>query len=350
MADDELTLALQRFDLNKYLLSRGGTRSGEQHYLLRCPRCGREKLSVSLRARQWRCFICEQYGPARADGRRSAIAGAGGLFRLVQWLEGASPYRAAQIVLEATAAAPGGPSEPLLDEIAGPATGVASKRPTGLPEKCLAPNGNLPYMERRGISLADAQQFGIGYVPAEVGGWLANRLIFPVWERGVCLYWQARAMWDASEHRERWPGDKFRKSLNPSAVRHGVHYYGSSDVLLNLEQAATYPRVAITEGPTSCIRTGPSAVATFGKTLSPAQIARLVAYRVKGVDFMWDGPGPTEPQGAWPQMLAAAAALAPHMDVRLVFLPQGDPGDYRRSDLDAFRAQARPFSGAPPPI
>ena len=107
--------------------------------------------------------------------------------------------------------------------------------------------------------------------------------------------------------------------------------------------AARFPRVAICEGPTSGIRTGPSAVWTFGKVLHPQQIARLVEAGVRAVDFMWDGPTKDEPLGAWPEMVRAAAQLAPFVDVRLVFLPQGDPGDWQREHLNYFRSQARPF-------
>lgn len=187
--------------------------------------------------------------------------------------------------------------------------------------------------------MEDAREFGLGWCRE---GWLANRLIFPVWESGRCIYWQARAMWDEREHNPEW--GKFRKTLNPARERGGQIFYGSGDVVLNCEQAARFPRVAITEGPTSMIRVGPSAVATFGKQLQPAQIARLVAAGVRAVDFMWDGPSPKEPQGAWAQMIQAAGQLAPFMDVRLVFLPHGDPGDFTREELETFRAHARPYS------
>ena len=155
-------------------------------------------------------------------------------------------------------------------------------------------------------------------------------------------------MWDAHE-RHLWEPPEalpkgFRKTLNPARERFGVLYYGSGDVVLNLEQAARYERVVITEGPTSAIRVGPEAVATFGKQLQPAQIARFVRAGVRAVDFMWDGPSEKEPEGAWVQMIAAAGQLAPFMDVRLVFLPSGDPGDYTREELGFYRAHARPLS------
>jgi hypothetical protein len=59
---------------------------------------------------------------------------------------------------------------------------------------------------------------------------------------------------------------------------------------------------------------------------------------------MWDGPKGKEPQGAWPEMLTAAPWLSTFFDLRLVFLPQGDPGDWTREALQHFRAHAMPAS------
>lgn len=318
----------------------GGQRITRREWVVFCPKCGREKLTVNLEKRLWRCFICEH-----------GDYGRGNVFGLIQWVEDFSPYQTAQFILEH-----GGPQPVGVDLLPDPGFGrpdpyaePTNLVPCDLPNNCLAVTGTLPYMERRQISAADANAFGLGYCTS---GWLANRLVFPVWENGRCVYWQARAMWDESEHIPKpwrrkdgtWDPDKYRKTLNPARERDGVFYFGSGDVLLNLEQASTFPRVAITEGPTSCIRVGPSAVATFGKQLQPRQISRMISAKVQAVDFMWDGPTEKEPQGAWPQMMEAAAMLSPFLDVRMVFLPRGDPGDYSREQLEEYRRQARPFN------
>jgi hypothetical protein len=108
-------------------------------------------------------------------------------------------------------------------------------------------------------------------------------------------------------------------------------------VLLNAELAARHPRVAICEGPIDAVHAGPSAVSTFGKRLSAAQIARLVRLGVRAVDLMWDGPSTREPEGAWPEMIEAAPRLALFFDTRLVFVPANDPGTYPRERIDEFR-------------
>ena len=355
MARIDLTLALQRFDIREFCYAHGAEREGSDELLLTCPVCHEPKLTVNVVNRMWRCFRCEKYTTHAVTGKKSAVTGAGNLFTLVQLLNGGSGHAAAEYIAQH---AKGVPDDGTLPQIAAPKAEVI-RQPTGLPEKTVAITTVLPYMERRGISLADAKEFGLGWVPPEAGGWVANRIIFPVWERGQCLYWQARACWDEKEHVPRWPGDTFKKSLNPRTERDGVHYMGSTDVVLNLEQAAACAnRVVITEGPTSAIRVGRDAVATFGKQLSPKQVGKLVAFGVKAVDFMWDGPTPGKSQQwgkpnvcpchgntgcAWASMSGAAKLLQAHgIDVKIVFLPEGDPGDYTRQQLWQFRFAAVP--------
>lgn len=355
---DELTLALERFDLAAYVQHHVGQRVGRDEFLVGCPVCGKDKVSINTRTRRWHCFVCQKYerGP---DGLQHVTYGGGGVFHLVKWLEGKTSREAAQYIIEASQ--PKWVDPDALPDLVSKARAEeddGERCPAGLPEGCIPVDGTLPYMQRRGITTEDARTFGLGWVGS---GWLANRLVFPVWERGQCVYWQARACWDKEEHAQWYHDTPFRKTLNP-AVRfcgrcrvrfadnfnrchlcNGPRQFGSEDVLLNLEQASRYPRVAICEGPTSAIRTGPDAVATFGKVLQPAKIALLIRAGVKAIDFMWDGPTKTEPMGAWPEMIASASQLAPFFDVRLVFLPQSDPGDWPREALNYFRSIARPY-------
>ena len=332
-----LDLAVLRFPLLEYLQPFNPQRAGRSEVQLTCPKCWREKLSVNVEKKVWRCFTCP-------DEPGGSIVG------LVMLLEDLNPKQAIERVLAATR--PTSVHDQFLPPPRFKQIGAESdvnRLPTGFPENCLAVTGILPYMSRRGISLEDAQAYGLGYCTS---GWIANRLVFPVWEDGKCIYWQARAMWDESEHVARpftrrdgsVDKDKYRKTLNPSQERNGVHFFGSGDVLLNLHQARHYPRVILTEGPTSCIRVGPSAIATFGKQLQPQQISRMIQAGVTAVVFMWDGPSPKEPLGGWPAMIKHAHSLAPFMDVRLVFLPKGDPGDYTRGYLETMCQNARPLA------
>ena len=181
----------------------------------------------------------------------------------------------------------------------------------------------LHYMTYRGISTEDAKRLGMFWCDK---GKYANRLIFPVWEDDKLVYWQARAMWDSKEK-------GFLKALNPPKCP-GTAV--SSDVFMNLNSARFYPRVCITEGPIDCIHTGPDAVASFGKSLSAVQIAKLWRAGVRAIDLMWDAD-------ARESTLGIAPLLAQMFDLRIVWLPEKDPGSYTRDYLTYLRRHAQPF-------
>jgi hypothetical protein len=188
-------------------------------------------------------------------------------------------------------------------------------------------DGILPYMAKRGITMEDAVAFGLAWCS---DGRYRGRLIFPVWEDRRLVYYQARAMWEASDQS---PGTHYTKALNPPKEVGTV----SGDVLMNLDQARQHPRIAIVEGPVDCIKAGPSAVATFGKRIYPRQIGKLIRAGVRAIDLMWDGPSPSEPQGALPAMVEAAPLLAAFFDTQVVLLDRGDPGERTRQELDWYR-------------
>jgi hypothetical protein len=317
------------FDVEGYIVGFGAAPIGRDEWAMTCPVCGREgKLVVNPDRGVWHCWICEEYR-TKWDGKKMPVRGAGGIIALVEWLEGCSREQAKAIVES------GSTGNYVADvSILGDFEEQTSPQTDGFcaiePPPYWRPIvGNLPYCERRGITAEDVQNFGLVYCDM---GRYRNRLVFPVWEGGKLLYFQARAMWDPR------PGEKFVKSLNPEKVKGSA---GATDVLMNLESARNYPRVAITEGPIDCIHAGLSAVCTFGKKISSTQILKLVHAGVKAIDLMWDGPTEEEPRGAWPQMLQAAAKLSGIFDVRLVFLPKGDPGDYTQDELWQFRETAR---------
>jgi len=300
--------------------------------VLTCPTCGKSKLTVDVGRKAWHCWVCEQYGSANPlTGKRQVLQGAGGLIDLVQFLERWERKRAVEYILDQT-----GLKAERIDRIdwvlrdtVVRGDGLHAARPIPYPDCAKPIDGTLPYMVQRGISGEDARMFRLFYCD---GGRYRGRLIFPVYEHGNLVYYQGRAMWESKD-----PG--FLKSLNPGREDGAVV---SSEVLFNLDQARRYPRVAITEGPIDTIHTGPDAVCTFGKKISATQIAKLRLAGVKAVDLCWDGPGPTEPQGAWPEMFRVAPTLATLFDTRLVFLPRGDPGMWPRDAITHFRAQGRP--------
>jgi hypothetical protein len=327
-----LRTAIQNFDVANYVLGHGAEPGKTDEWVLTCPMCGKKKLAVHIERRTWHCWICEQYAVG-ADGRRRPVRGAGGVLDLIQLLEGVERERAIDMVLSGAMFGYVDiglvPPEEMADDIHRaykPAPSIP------FPDFWKPATGILPFCQKRGILDADIRMFGIGWCDA---GRCAGRLVFPVWEEQRFVYYQARAMWPLRA------GDI--KALNPPATEGAAV---SSEVLMNLDQARHYPRVAVVEGPTDLVRTGPDAVCTFGKQITAPQIARLRRAGVRALDLMWDGPSSTEPRGAWDEMLAVAPMLAALFDLRLVWLPHGDPGDHSREALNWFRYHARSVGGA----
>jgi len=301
---------MSHFDLPRYLRKFApAIVLGDREVILQCPACGKQKLSVNLQKEVWHCWVCEQYHRDQY-GRRKVVQGAGGVISLVALLEGCSRVRAREIVGDASEQAhvplEGISGVQIRDQHWG--HDLAEVDP---PEGWLAITDYraFPYLAQRGILSEDITNYGLGVC---LSGKYANRLIFPVWANRRLVYWQARAMFN-----DLHPGT--RKALNPTGVYAG-------NVLFNLDQAAKHSRVIITEGPIDAIHAGHSAVCTFGEKISDKQILQLHRAGVRAVDLMWDGPGPTEPMGAWPEMIEAGKRLAGVFDVRLVFFAEGRSG------------------------
>jgi hypothetical protein len=324
----KLLRAIEAFDLIEYL-GRYDTEwlQGTERALV-CPFCDKRKLIVNVEKRAWHCWYCEKLRP---DAH-------GGLLDLIQLLEGAARDQAVDRVLDGFHGSFGLEKVEDLPADSG-FRSLEKVTEIPLPNHCLRVTdhtGILPYCERRGISRWDAECFGLVWCTR---GKYKNRLIFPVWEDHRIVYWQARAMWEKEDH----GAGRYTKSLNPPKTEGAA---GSGDVLYNLHQARQYPSVVITEGPIDAIHVGPDAVATFGKRLTPIQIGKLVRAGVSRVELMWDGPTEREPHGAWPEMFSVTKQLRELFQVRLVFVPKGDPGDYTRDQNTWFRQHS---SRAPAP-
>ena len=316
--------SVMNFDLESYLQKFGGVPLPKDEWVLKCPMCNREKLVVNASKKQWHCWVCEEY-KTEYGGKKKAIRGAGGLIGLVGLLENCSFDQARKMVT-------GGKSSRgsyfRTDVVRGKKTSVEIPPPMGWKPI----NTVLPYCAERGISFEDIRQFGLVFCDA---GRYRNRLIFPIWEQGKLVYYQARAMWRAK------PGENYIKALNPPS---DVGAASPTEILMNLDTAKHFDRVAVVEGPIDCVHAGPSAVSTLGKRISVSQMLKMKRAGVRAIDLIWDGPTDHEPEGAWPEMRAAASQLSGIFDTRLVFLPHGDPGDYTRNELEEFRRKAKPSS------
>lgn len=335
----ELMAAIDQFDVEDYLSDKGFRALRPEEWVGTCPVCHKDdKLAVNVEKKTFHCWVCQEYESTwdahSGMMRRKPVSGAGGLIKLIEWLEEVETSDAIQQILESFGH--GDMSElpaNLVQQVAEAAD--SGRAPTILPPEFATPiHSPLPYMLKRGITMDDVRTYGLFWCS---DGRYRNRLVFPVWEDGHLVYWQARAMYEKHEVQH----GKFIKALNPPSQPGGAV---SSDVLMNLDLASRYPRVAIVEGPMDVIKTGPDAVCTFGKQLHPRQLQRLRSRGVTSVDLMWDGPTPTEPDGAHLEMLAIAPQLSSFFDTKLVFLPHGDPGDWDRESLWQFRAAGIPAS------
>lgn len=322
---------ISSFDLEAYLQRFCPIPTQTNEWVLQCPTCGKEKMVVNTVKKSWHCWVCEEYH--FSGGKRIPVRGAGGLIDLIQLLEGCTRERAISILAD-SAQYQSVPIDQLSQQLLVEQPVDVADFPEIPPPDCWQPIANynaLPYLQYRGISEEDVRAFGLVHCAS---GRYANRLIFPVWERNRLVYFQARAMWESDDPR-------FRKSMNPEKQ---LGFAGATDVLMNLDVARHYPRVALVEGPIDNTHVGPSCVTTFGKKISLVQIYKLWRAGVRALDLMWDGPTPKEPMGAWPEMIKAAPLLSGMFDTRLVFIPYGDPGLYHRRDCDVMRAQGRPAS------
>jgi len=314
---------VRSFDLNSYLKKFGANQLPKDEWSMVCPICNREKLVVNARKKQWHCWVCEEYKMI-PGGKKRAVRGAGGLLSLVGLLENCSIDQARQKVT--------GEGSFRGSYFSTQGEHTYNDKPAEIPPPVgwKSIHTVLPYCAERGITLEDIRQFGLVF--CDVGKY-RNRLIFPIWEKGKLVYYQARAMWKAR------PGENYIKALNPPS---DVGAASPTEVVMNLDVAKHFDRVAVVEGPIDCVHAGPSAVCTLGKRISVAQMLKMKKAGVQAIDLIWDGPTETEPEGAWPEMRQAASQLAGIFDTRLVFLPHGDPGDYTRAELEQFRRKARP--------
>ena len=312
------------FSIKNYLAKYNPQSVGDDELVIRCPLCGKEKLTVNTSKRLWHCWVCQEY-KTDFSGKRVPVKGAGGIIGLVSLLEGISYSDAIRVVDEDSRIRSSGFSPKLVDKKRLDMVYPEIPYPVG----STMISGNLPYCEKRGITPVDVLEFKLFWCSY---GRYANRLMFPVFEENRLVFYQARAMWEPI------PGEKYIKSTNPPAMEGVV--LGPTDFLFNLDQACHYSRVAVCEGPVDAIHTGRDAVCTFGKRLSNIQVRKLLRAGVQGIDLIWDGPTEKEPEGAIPEMVSAVGMLAGLFDLRVVFLPWGDPGDYTRKEISQFRKKA----------
>jgi len=149
-------------------------------------------------------------------------------------------------------------------------------------------------------------------------------LVFPIWQRGAYVSWQARFIGDDMELFKN--GHKKPKYYIPSPTK-------KSWMLYNMDRAKYHSPGVLVEGIFDCIKVGEAGVCLFGKKPSLFQ-CRILGSLFGSSRLVW------MPDANDPDSVATAEKMAPELmrsglikDVRIARLPYGDPGSFNRREL-----------------
>lgn len=188
------------------------------------------------------------------------------------------------------------------------------------------------YLLKRGITQNYAKENGWGFSRV---GYVANRIIVPMYVNDKLVYWQARDILE--EKHLHWGTKQYKKSLNPTGVS-GRH------VLYNYDVAKAYKEVYIVEGFIDAYKVGRRAVAIQGKRLHTAQVELLTNSKIETVNVLFDPDAYHDHKGIKSKRKKttvykssaeeAANLLQGFFKVRLIELPGSrDAGSYSRRAL-----------------
>jgi uncharacterized C2H2 Zn-finger protein len=174
-------------------------------------------------------------------------------------------------------------------------------------------NAAHKYLKGRGVGLHLDAEFNIGYCPT---GRYANRLIFPIYQGGRCVYFTTRSV-----------ADDFLKTLNPKG---DADSFTKSDCLLHYDDAVGSRVVVVVEGPFDCMAFSgvAKAVALMGKTISLPQLKLIDSLRDEGLEEVvvcLDAGAMREAEVIYRTLLNRVP------EVSVITLPSGDPHDNRKN-------------------
>jgi len=150
-----------------------------------------------------------------------------------------------------------------------------------------------------------AKKYNLGVCTS---GRYMGRLILPVFEEGVLVYYQARSLMRQKP-----------KFLNPPEEE---EKRGKAEFIFNLDTAAEEEIVFLVEGFFDAMRIGDAAAALFGKTISQSQLEKLILAGVKKVAVFLDSDAKKESR-------KLAKVLLPHFETFICQPPDGfDPDEY----------------------
>lgn len=179
------------------------------------------------------------------------------------------------------------------------------------------------YLKRRGFddSAIIRHGFHCAGPRSERYAW---RLIIPWFERGIPVYWSARALTDG--------GAKYVYPTKEEAPR------GMSNCLFNVDNLMPGQRIVVTEGSFDAIASPQPATAIGGSEIRDWQVTRLVGARPSHVVAMLDGEARAE------NVALAVRLMQAGLDTRIALLPYGkDPPDLEPYQVGQLVEQALPM-------
>lgn len=168
------------------------------------------------------------------------------------------------------------------------------------------------YLEKRGFTYDDIDQFGIGYLEDEDHP-AYGYVIFPFYMRGECVYWQGRRVLGHGP-----------KSYNPENTGKKCFLYG-------YDQAESRGTLFVAEGPLDAIAWGRGGLGLTGKVIQPQQVRAIALMRPKRVIVCLDGPKADGSEDAYAETKKIAWTLRRALPCRVgyLLLEEGDPADNR---------------------
>lgn len=167
------------------------------------------------------------------------------------------------------------------------------------------------YLMRRGITSKQIEQYNLGICTT---GQYANRIIIPIYQGSELMFWVSRAMSSKTKLKEQSPSNSF-------------YQYGKSEVIFNLDQAATkYHSAVISEGIFDAMSWGNIGISLLGKSMYDAQFNLLLNYKNQLTDGLYIALDADAESDA----MLIASLLAPFFPTKIIRIsPEfDDPNKY----------------------
>lgn len=283
------------------------TGSGNEIHIC-CPVCGetRYRLYINLTTGQIYCHNCQFKGT---------------VVNLIQFIEGIG-YTAARERFDAIKGnmiLPENVEDALEKRLLGREVPEVQKRSVPLPDEfqLISSSTNMVarraerYLAKRGITRKQIEQHQIGICAT---GQYTNRIIIPIYQEGQLKFWVARAISAEVKLKEKSPSNSF-------------YQYGKSEVIFNLDQAATkYHSAVISEGIFDAMSWGGIGISLLGKVLYDAQFNLLLSYREQlsgGLYIALDADAERD-------AMVIARVLSSFFPIKIIYIPPefDDPNQY----------------------